>query len=163
VSVADDAQWQALCRVLGRADLAADARLAQAAGRRVLHDMLDDALGAWAAQRTPDEAMQSLQQAGVSAGAVRSMPQVLQDSHLHARGFWQQVTRAHVGHYIATTPWYRQGHDAMPIRHVAPTLGQHSHEVLSRLLGLTASQIQSLEQQGVTGTAARPKPPARSP
>ena len=157
LSVADDAQWQALCRVLGRADLAGDSRLGRVAGRRVLHDMLDDAITAWTTRRTPDEAMQALQQAGVSAGAVRSMPQVLQDAHLHARGFWQTVERAHVGRYTATTPFFRAGAKPLPTRSVAPTLGQHSQQVLGSVLGLGPEQIQALEQQGITGTRAQPK------
>ncbi|MNT84011.1 hypothetical protein D3C72_2239700 [compost metagenome] len=45
----------------------------------------------------------------------------------------------------------------MPIRHVAPTLGEHTEAVLSRLLGLSADQIASLERQGITGTVAKPK------
>ena len=162
VSLASDAQWQALCRTLGRPDLAADTSLAHAAGRRVRHDMLDDAITAWTAQREADEAMTTLQQAGVSAGAVRTMPQVLQDRHLHARGFWQPVARAHVGHYLATTNWYRQGREAMPIRRAAPTLGEHSHQVLSRVLGLDGEQIQALQRQGITGTTAQPKRPPGS-
>ena len=39
----------------------------------------------------------------------------------------------------------------------APTLGQHTHQVLHELLGLSKEQLTLLDQQGVTGTQARPK------
>ena len=43
-----------------------------------------------------------------------------------------------------------------PIRHPAPTLGQSSREVLSRILGLTATDLDRLEAAGVTGEAPIP-------
>jgi crotonobetainyl-CoA:carnitine CoA-transferase CaiB-like acyl-CoA transferase len=157
VSVRDDAQWRALCRVLERADLAADAGLAHAAGRRAQQDRLDAAIADWTATRSADAAMQQLQQAGVSAGTVRSIPKLMDDAHLHARGFWQRLERAHVGHYqSSSTPWRQDGRP-QPIRQVAPTLGEHTAQVLGERLGLTPAQLAALEQQGITGRSARPK------
>lgn len=152
-----DADWPALCRVIGRADLAADPGLAQASGRRMEEAEIDQAIAAWCAGRDADEAMRRLQQDGIAAGVVRPMSQVLQDTHLHARGFWREVERAHIGTYTASTAWFRTGPDPAPIRHVAPTLGEHTEAVLSRVLGLGADQIANLERQGITGTVARPK------
>lgn len=158
VSVRDDRQWQALCRVLERPDLAADADLAHADGRRARQDLLDHAIAAWTATRSADAAMQRLQQAGVSAGTVRSIPQLLDDPHLQARGFWQRLERAHVGQYLSGSTPLRLGGRPLPIRQVAPTLGEHTAQVLGQMLGLEPTQIDALEQQGITGRSARPKP-----
>jgi crotonobetainyl-CoA:carnitine CoA-transferase CaiB-like acyl-CoA transferase len=157
VSAPSDAAWQALCRVIGRPDLAADASLAQAEGRHRQHDRLDDAIASWARARDADDAMHTLQHAGVCAGVVKAMAEVLRDPHLRSRGFLQPVQRAWVGAYLATTPYFRPGREAMPLRSVSPTLGEHTHEVLSHALGLTPEQIAALDAQGITGTAARPK------
>lgn len=154
---ATDAQWPALCRAMGRDDLAADPALAHAAGRRAAQDRIDTAIAAWCGTRDPEDAMRALQQAGVPAGVVRPMWQVLQDDHLRARGFWREIDRAHSGPYTATTAWFRTGAAPMPIRHASPTLGQHSDEVLARVLGLDAERLAALARQGITGTAARPK------
>lgn len=152
-----DAQWPALCRVIGREDLAADARLAQAPGRRAQHDRIDAAITSWCKARDPEEAMRLLQRAGIAAGVVRPMSQVLQDAHLHARGFWRGVERAHSGMYTASTAWFRTGSEPVPIRNAAPTLGEHTEEVLTRVLGLSAGQIADLERMGITGKTAKPK------
>ncbi len=161
LSVTDDAQWQALCRVLGREDLAAEARFANASGRRTEHDRIDAAITAWSVDRTAEEAMRALQHDGIPAGVVRPMAQVLQDSHLRARGFWAEVERAYVGRYLASTALFRTGSDPMPIRNVAPTLGQHTGQVLTRVLGLAPEQIVALERQGITGRSAQPKSSAK--
>ncbi|CAG2131603.1 CaiB/BaiF CoA transferase family protein [Cupriavidus numazuensis] len=152
-----DAHWPALCRAIGRQDLAADAQLAHAVGRRTQQDRIDAAIAAWSAGRDPEAAMRSLQQAGIAAGVVRPMSQVLQDKHLNARGFWRRVERAHSGPYTASTAWCRTGIEPMPIRHASPTLGEHTDEVLTRVLGLTAERIAELERMGITGKTAKPK------
>lgn len=152
-----DAEWPALCREIGRADLAADPSLAQASGRRADAGRIEQAIKSWCVRRDAEAAMRQLQQAGIAAGVVRPMSQVLADPHLCARGFWHQVERAHVGTYTASTAWFRTGPDPVPIRHVAPTLGEHTEAVLRRVLGLSAEQIASLEQLGITGTVAKPK------
>lgn len=152
-----DAQWPALCSAIGRTDLAADSRLAQAAGREAEAGRIEAAISAWTIGRDADQAMRCLQEAGVAAGVVRPMWQVLQDPHLQARGFWQQLDRAHSGTYTASAAWFREGAEPMPIRNAAPTLGEHTDEVLTRVLGLTPEQIEDLERQGITGKAARPK------
>ncbi|KQP37611.1 CoA transferase [Pseudorhodoferax sp. Leaf274] len=160
VSVRDDGQWQALCGALGRPDLAADAGLAHAPGRREAQERLDAAIAAWTATRSADMAMQQLQQAGVSAGVVRSIPHLMDDPHLRARGFWQQLERTHVGRYLSGSAPYRdagQGGRPLPIRQVAPTLGEHTAQVLAERLGLTPAQLDTLERQGITGRSARPK------
>lgn len=152
-----DAQWLALCGAIGRDDLAADAQLAGASGRRAQHDRIDAAITSWSMQHDAEDAMRLLQQAGVAAGVVRPMSQVLQDPHLLARGFWTEVERAHVGRYLASTPWFRAASEPLPTRNVAPTLGEHTEQVLTRVLGLHPEQILALERQGITGRTAQPK------
>ncbi|TDF66893.1 CoA transferase [Cupriavidus sp. L7L] len=158
-----DADWPALCRAIGRADLSADPRLAQAAGRRAEADRIEQAIGSWCMARDAEQAMHLLQQAGIAAGVVRPMSQVLQDAHLRSRGFWCEVERAHIGTYTSSTAWFRTGPGPVPIRNVAPTLGEHTEAVLSRVLGLGAEQIASLERQGITGTVAKPKHAKETP
>jgi crotonobetainyl-CoA:carnitine CoA-transferase CaiB-like acyl-CoA transferase len=157
MAVETGAQWQSLCTVLERADWAHDPQLACAQGRRARQAELDAVIAQWSRRHGDDEAMHLLQRAGVPAGAVRSLEQLLQDPHLRARGFWREVERAHVGRYVSSTTVFRRDGQALPLRHVAPTLGEHTQEVLQRLLQLDARQLQALEGQGVIGTQARPK------
>ena len=157
VSIETDAQWQSLCQVLGRGDWATDAGLAHAPGRHARQTQLDEGLAQWTRRLGDDQAMQRLQQAGVPCGAVRTLTALLGDDHLQQRGFWRTVERPWSGPLISSTTIFRRAGQPMPLARVAPTLGQHTHEVLQRLLGLTDAQLQALEAQGVTGTQARPK------
>lgn len=157
VSVENDTQWQALCQALGRSDWAQDPALAQAAGRRAQRDLLDAGITQWTLDRSDDAAMRALQQAGVPAGAVRTLGQLLADPHLNARAFWRTVDRPYVGRYLSSSTIFRLEGEPMPMPRVAPTLGEHTHEVLQRVLQLTPAQLQALEEAGVIGTEARAK------
>jgi crotonobetainyl-CoA:carnitine CoA-transferase CaiB-like acyl-CoA transferase len=157
VAVTDDAAWRALCAVIERPDLAADPALASAEGRRGQQDRLEAAIRAWTAERTPDEAMEALQGAGVAAGAARAAWELpLVDPHLAARGYWQEIDRAVLGAHLQPSATFREGPEPYPVRFPAPTLGQHTREVLSRILGLSEAEMDRLEAMQVIGEAPIP-------
>lgn len=154
ISVETDVQWRQLCHVLGRRDWLADSALSTAHGRRAARETVDAAIAAWTCKRSDTQAMQQLQAQAVPAGAVRTLTQLLQDEHLWQRGFWQQVSRDFIGSYTANTTIFRRGGQPMPVLHVAPTLGQHTRQVLRSLLGLDDEQLQALDRSFVIGTTA---------
>jgi crotonobetainyl-CoA:carnitine CoA-transferase CaiB-like acyl-CoA transferase len=157
VAVTDDAAWPALARVLGRPDLAADPSLATAEGRRAREDALEAAIEAWTEGRSPDEAMIALQAQGVAAGAVRGLIEVMEsEPQLAARGFWQRIDRPFLGPHLQSSPVFREEGRAYPIRAPAPTLGQSTREVLTRLLGLGQAELDRLEAARIIGEAPVP-------
>src|SRR5690606_21033140 len=67
IAVETDAQWQGLCRVLASPDLAADAGLGNAAGRRAAALHLADRLAGLTVEHHAAELAKRLQSAGVPA------------------------------------------------------------------------------------------------
>lgn len=157
VAVTDDAAWQGLCRAMGRADLAADATLATAEGRRAREAELEAALAAWTAAREADAAMAALQAEGVASGVVRWPTALYDDPHLRARGFWQAADRAWLGpHRQPSAPFREAGAAPLSVRHPAPTLGEHNEAVLGEMLSLGTGELARLEASRVIGTEAIP-------
>ena len=152
IAVTDDAMWQPLAAIVGIDDDA----LVTAAGRRMQEDRIEAAIAAWTADRSPDEALTILQQAGVAAGAVRHPMELLDDPHLVARGFWQWIERAHVGRHPQPSPPYREGSSPIAVRSPAATLGEHNEQVLGGLLGLSQNELDRLTRAQVIGTEALP-------
>ena len=152
IAVTDDAMWPALARLIGLDDPA----LATAARRRANEDRIEAAIAAWTAGRSPDEAMATLQEAGVAAGAVRHPMELLDDPHLKARGFWQWIERAYVGRHPQPSPPYRDEDSPIAVRTPAATLGQYNEEVLGGLLGLSKSELERLARDSVIGSEALP-------
>jgi len=130
-------------------DLAADSALATSAGRRRREAEIERAIEVWMATRSPDAAMLAVQRTGVAASAVRSPFRLEDEPHLRARGFWQPVERPFIGrHYQPSAP-FREGAEAYPVNHPAPTLGEHNEQILTGLLGLTRADLERLSASGV--------------
>ncbi|MGE8317669.1 MAG: CoA transferase [Comamonas sp.] len=159
ISVTNDAQWKSLAQLLQPSPLIGDASAMDLATRCQHRTAIDGAIQHWTAQRSAEAAMHQLQSAGISAGVVRPIWSVLQDSHMLGTAFFQPVQREHLGTYLTTTPWFREHGQAGALRHLPPTLGQHSAEVFQRLLGMSHAQISALTGRGITGTEATMKHP----
>ncbi|WP_436775878.1 CoA transferase [Yinghuangia sp. YIM S09857] len=155
VAAADSTQWQALCRVIGRPELAADPALASQDGRRRAHDRIDEAIGAWASTREVPDAAAALNAAGVPAAEAADPRLAHRRPQLVARGYFEAVDHPVVGmHGVPGLPWRATGVDRW-IRTPAPTLGQHNRDVLCGLLGLSDEDLAALERDGIVGTRPR--------
>ncbi|AHH19857.1 putative family III CoA-transferase [Nocardia nova SH22a] len=150
VTVRDDADWRAVCDVLNRPELAHDERFATAA-QRIRHRTRVDALvSEWLCERDPQQAATALQSAGVPAGAMLRLPQLLTDPHLSAR-----ATYARVGHDLLTSDLPAAARAATfaeiadPPMRQAPVAGEHTREICSDLLAMSPAEIDALVRAGV--------------
>jgi crotonobetainyl-CoA:carnitine CoA-transferase CaiB-like acyl-CoA transferase len=156
LTVENDEQWQALCGVIGRADLAADPRYARALDRYERQDELDEAISVWTQTQEDDAAAAALQSAGVPAAAVLTPLALTQDPHLAARGFFREQEHLVAGRYRVAGPLWNLPDGEPHLRAAAPAYGQHRRVVLNDLLGLTDSAIEELEREGITADAPHP-------
>ena len=153
ISVETDAQWAALCEVIGSAELAEDEALRSVEGRRAHHDRIDAALSAWCAPRSAAEAADLLAAAGVPATAVIPTHELAQVPPAVARGLYETVTHPVVGQLrIVGWPMRSSAGPRRWHRSPAPCLGQDNHDILQGLLGMTSAEVEQLRVDGVIGT-----------
>ncbi|HKA14448.1 MAG TPA: CoA transferase [Myxococcota bacterium] len=152
LSVESDAQWQALIGALGRPAWALSPDLAHHAGRRAHHDLLDAELAHWAADRDRDATVAELVAAGVPAAPVTDPRTTFRHPQLAARGFYELISHPVVGAHPVCAPPFRFASVARWLRSPAPTLGEHNHEILRGLLGLSETEVAELESAQVIGT-----------
>jgi crotonobetainyl-CoA:carnitine CoA-transferase CaiB-like acyl-CoA transferase len=151
VAVADDAQWQGLRRALGDPADLADARLANAEGRRAHHDAIDATLAAWVAARPSTEAEAALLAAGVPAAACVNPHFLLPHPQLAHRAAYTTLPHPVAGDVRYPELPIRFGAFPRPLhRTPAPTLGQHNDAVL-RELGLSEDEIADLRARKIIG------------
>eukprot|EP01035_Chromulina_nebulosa_P059427 gene59427-81351_t len=139
-----------------RPDLAADPHLATSEGRRAEEDRIEVAVRHWTATVRPDLAMVTLQAHGIPAGVARLPMDLPGDPHLVKVGHWQSVVRPFMGPHLLPSVAYREGNAELPypVRHLAPTLGQHNAEVLGDVLGLSDADIAELRIAEIIGDTA---------
>ena len=151
ISVATDAQWGALWKVMGHLEWAEDPRFADSASRWAHQDALRPLIESWTHERTPYEVTTTLQNVGVAATPVLDSGEVLGDPHMLDRGFVDWVDHPEAGRRpITNLSWSINGERPKDIRH-APLLGEHNHYVLRELLRLPEEEVQRLMDSGAVG------------
>ncbi|MCU1463964.1 MAG: L-carnitine dehydratase/bile acid-inducible protein, partial [Acidimicrobiales bacterium] len=146
IAVEDDAQWAALCRLVGPG---LDPSLATVDARRADHDAIDAALGAWCATRSADAAAGALVDAGVPAGVVISARDCRHNPQLRHRRLFEAVDHPVTGRHELPVMPFRFAHVDRWATRPAPTLGQHNDEVLGEVA--TPEELARLRAGGVIG------------
>ena len=148
IACADDGRWQALCGLMGRPELAADARFATLEARKANEAALDAVVSAWTATQEAEDVMRRCQEAGVAAGLVQSCEDLFADPQLAHRGHFVWMDHAEMGRYVTDANCFSLSETAPDYR-PAPLLGEHTGDVLRDLLGMTDDEIQRLRDDDV--------------
>lgn len=145
-----DAHFRVLCQVIGRPDLASDGRFADAAARKANEHELDPIIEEWTGARGHYEVMHILQRAGVPAGAVLDIPELMSDPQLRRRGAWVEQVHPDAGTWEMEAPPWLLSRTPGHIRRPAPGFGDHNRYVLAAIAGLSDGEIDELYAAGVT-------------
>ncbi|TMC47533.1 MAG: CoA transferase [Chloroflexi bacterium] len=159
LTVPDDARFTALCRLMGREDLAAADRYRDAQARRDHHDELDALISAWTMVRSAEETVEALRSGGIAASMAMTVRDLLFDRHLRQRGFFELATHHPNAGDLGTRPYpgmtIRLHGTPGRIRRASPLLGEDNDEVLGEL-GVGATELRALEGDGIVGRWPNP-------
>jgi crotonobetainyl-CoA:carnitine CoA-transferase CaiB-like acyl-CoA transferase len=146
IAVTADEHWQRLARLLGDEALAADPELAGVAGRLARQDELDAAIAGWSSARQAEAAMEELQAAGVPAGRMQRVGDMLEhDPHLRARGFYRLTEHPVIGEiFVDGPPFHMKRLQGDLHGRPGPLLGQDTRAVLTEILGLDPAEVERL-------------------
>ena len=150
IAVAGVRDWEGFCTALDVWDMARDPRFADNDSRTEHHAALEPRLRAAFAARSTEEWLGLLE--GICLAArVMDIGQVVDDPHLQERGAFLSLPVPGPEPRTVAVPRtpVRMGDDASP--DPAPALGEHTNDVLQRVLGLSWAEVVSLRQAGVIG------------
>ena len=140
VAVTDDPAWAALCRLIGRDDLAG----AGVDERRRRHDELDELIGTFVAGLDEDAVEAMFQAAGIAAHAVANSAESNADPQLAHRGHFVQVDHDMHGSITIEGTRFRFSRSVPAGYEAAPTLGEDGFTILSEFLGYDTDRIADL-------------------
>ena len=155
LSVGDDQQWQDLCLLMDREDLADDPRYIDHLSRRRHHDQIDQLISDWTAGLDKYQVMHLLQAQGIPAGPVLTGKDVHFDPHLQSRGFLERVSyppERNMGTRLFMGRPYKFSRTPLRIQGPAPTFGQDNESLLRDLLGVDRGTYEALVQDAVVVT-----------
>lgn len=136
--------YERWARLMGEEEWLSDRRFADDEARGDHGAVISERMSRWCAERTSEEALEILGDARIPAAPVYRPQQTLDDPHVQQVGFMPAldypglprpapVARTHV--LLSETPG--------TVRHRAPTLGEHTDEILDSL-GYDAARIAAL-------------------
>ena len=146
LAVEDDAQWQRLCSVAGLEGLD-DPAHRETAGRLANVEALDEALSAWAGERTVEAAEAALRAVGVPASRVV----IGADMAEIETGFFPTVRSASAGTRHCTGMPVLTAAGTRPPVEPSPAIGEHTGRVLFDVLGVDAEEVVRLRDEKIVG------------
>ncbi|MEN8181586.1 MAG: CoA transferase, partial [Myxococcota bacterium] len=149
LAVLSDAEWCALVEVLGSPAWAAREHYTSLEGRLRDQDELDRGLAAWTAQHEAHSLMERLQAAGVRAGVVQTVADLLEDPQLAHRGHFRRLEHGVLGELACEHSGLRLERHPPRLGRPGPLLGEHTQAVLEEVLGLDAETVSQLRGDGV--------------
>ena len=135
--------WERLCTAIGRPELAEDPRFASNDDRMAHREALVEELESALRERTTDEWVAALLDAGVPCGPIHDYRQVFEDEHTQAREMEVRLEHPVEGSIRALGIPVKLSDTPGSIRRPAPLLGEHTEEVL-REAGLSDAEIAAL-------------------
>jgi formyl-CoA transferase len=143
-----DAIFKRYMDVIGRPDLGGDPGLQTNADRWERRDELDAAIGQWAKNHTTKQALAILDSVGVPAGPIYTAADIVSDSQYASRDMVQRFDVSTGEETISNVAFPGIipviGAKSLPIRNLGPDLGADTRDVLERVLGKTAEQVDAL-------------------
>jgi CoA:oxalate CoA-transferase len=142
-------QWELFCATIGRADLIDDPRFDLPHLRTQRHAELEPILNEALRQKTTAEWLAEFDAIGLPCGPLNNIAQAAAHPQVQARQMLVEVKHPRIGSLtVADTP-VKLSRTPGGITGPPPSLGQHTREVLSSLLGLSEAELDELAAAGV--------------
>ena len=148
IHVVTEAHWKNLAKAMGREELADDPRFATNAARVAQSGGDRRGRGGVDADAGQDGGVRRGRRYRIPCAPVRTVPEVMNDPHMHGRGMLERIDHPELGNIVVPTTPLRL-HGAERVTTVpSPTIGQHNAEVYGGWLGLSADEIEALKAEG---------------
>ena len=150
-----DHMFRNLCGLMGRSELAADARFATLVERNRHPEPIDEAIAAWTATRDLADIEKALAELNIPATRIFSMADIFRDPHFAARGMLAEVADSQLGTVRLAAPVPQFSETPGVIRHAGRRVGEDTSRVLREVVHASEAEIASLHAAGVVFCAER--------
>jgi crotonobetainyl-CoA:carnitine CoA-transferase CaiB-like acyl-CoA transferase len=145
ITAMGDSVFMRLAQAMNRPDLALDPLYQTGQARSANEEDLDRIIGQWAVGYTARELERMLEDNGVPAARIYDMADVFKDEHFLEREMLVKVQDPVLGELTVPGIVPKLSRTPGRVVHAGRDIGQNTHEVLERLLGMDVESISKLE------------------
>jgi crotonobetainyl-CoA:carnitine CoA-transferase CaiB-like acyl-CoA transferase len=148
IAAVSDNIWPRVCKAIDAPEWEKDPRFARPSDRQNEWQVMEERLSAWFAARTVKEAVDAFSGLGIPINAVNDIPTAAQEPHLHERELLVEVPDPIAGRIHVSGKFTKLSRSELVVGS-APVPGQHTEEILTRVLDYNAEDVGKLEAEGV--------------
>jgi len=145
----EEHQWHKWVELMGNPEWAGIELFENRLTRGQNWDALKIFLSEWCADKKVDDLYHQAQARRIPIAPVSTMGDLLASKHLKARGFFATLPSSNGGDVVVPGAPYKFSRTPWRLSRPAPRLGQHNREVYGELLGMSAAELDRLQQQAI--------------
>ncbi|MDC1286536.1 CoA transferase [Gammaproteobacteria bacterium] len=149
LAVGNDAQFARFCALAGKPELAADERYRKNSARVRNRDSLLPLVSEVMQSKSSADWLEQLNQRGIPCGPINKLDQVFTDPQVRHRGLRFDLPHPSAGRVASVANPIKLSQTPIEYKLSPPMLGQHTDEVLGRLLNLDSDAIEELRDAAV--------------
>jgi CoA:oxalate CoA-transferase len=159
IAAVSDNIWPRVCKAIDAPELEKDPRFARPSDRQQEWQVLEERLQKWFGAHTVKEAVDIFSGLGIPINAVNDIPAAAQEPHLHERELLVEVPDPVAGRMHVSGKFTKLSRSELVVGS-APTPGQHTEEILTKLLNYSLEEVNKLEAEGAVYRGAGKEEPA---
>lgn len=149
IALGNDVLWSKFCEHVDRQELISDERFQTNADRTENHSELFPILSEIMSQRTTDDWIAALGNIGVPCGPINTMDKVVSHPQVQAREMITRVAHQITGEVEVPGVPIKLSETPGNVDAPAPSLGEHTTEILTDVLKMRPDEVEKLRQDGV--------------
>jgi formyl-CoA transferase len=147
--------WGAICDVIGKPEWKTDPDYATPPARLPRLRQIFDTIEKWTETKDKFEAMEILNKYDIPCGPILSMKEIAEDQSLRTTGTVVEVDHPTRGKYLTVGNPIKLSDSPADVRR-SPLLGEHTEEVLRKVLGYSEKELGEIKSSGAITAPDKP-------
>jgi formyl-CoA transferase len=139
--------WEAICDVIGKPEWKTDPDYAKPAARLPRLKHIFATIEQWTMTKTKFEVMDICNARDIPVGPILSMKEIAEEPSLRKTGTVVEVDHPTRGKYLTVGNPVKMSDSITEVKR-SPLLGEHTDEILGKVLGYTAGEVAALKASG---------------
>ena len=147
--------WGAICDLIGKPEWKTDPDYATPPARLPRLQHIFDTIEEWTKTKTKFEVMEICNKHDIPVGPILSMKEIAEEKSLRDTGTVVEVDHPGRGKYLTVGNPVKMSDSITEVKR-SPLLGEHTEEILSKVLGYSASEVAEIKSSGAITPPEKP-------